>query len=123
MKYRNGFVSNSSSSSFICLGTENPETIAKLLKAEGIEFDEDEGSYPEQGYGRVEGKTVDFIGISSDGDVDTAGISDDKFEEIFEKNSITEAKKVVVDIIKKELGVDVPEDELKLSYGETSDPW
>ena len=123
MKHRAGFVSNSSSSSFICLGTENADTISNLLKAEGLVFDEDQGTYPEQGGGVVPGKIVNFINPSDDGSIQIAGITDDRLVEILKNSSLEEAKIIVQEIISDKLGVFIPVEEMIFDYGETSDNW
>jgi len=117
MKIRMGFVSNSSSSSFCIIGTENSDLIRKLAEAENKSFDYDgedwdDDKYDYFGYGCNEGEVIDFYGDESPY---YAGIDLKKFGEDI---SIKEMKKLFIKKVKKELGVDVEEEDVALLFGE-----
>jgi len=120
MKTRLGFVSNSSSSSFICIGTEDDALIKKLLKAEGIKKEKGEDYY-ETSYGQIEGKTVTFCGNGYEGDFQCAGVVDDELESILEDHSLRETRTIVKNLIKEGTGVEIPDDKIVFIHDEASD--
>jgi hypothetical protein len=117
MKIRSGFVSNSSSSSFICLGVEDEFLINQLIEAEGIVKNE-EGYYDNEGYGEMEGKVVMFYGNSFYWQA--AGLGEGETIKILETNTLKEARKIFVKKIKAKLNIDISEKNVKLCYGEAS---
>lgn len=117
MKIRNGFVSNSSSSSFLIVGVSGYKDVrlSQLAEADGIE----------DGFGGYNvGKTLVFLGgeypyddMDSPTNYDYAGIE----AELALKNdrTVTELKK---DFLEKAeaLGITFSESEVDLYYGEVS---
>ena len=123
MKIRKGFVSNSSSSSFLCLGVEDSNLIKKLFAAEGFKRNK-EGYYDGEGYGALSGKEIIFYGSSGGSEDDdnwmAAGLDEKETKEILENNTLKEARKIFKKLIKDRLGIDIPEKSIGLLYGEAS---
>lgn len=119
MKARLGFVSNSSSSSFLCLGVEDYNIIKKMFSAEGLKKNAD-GYYDEEGYGAVSGKNVMFYGNSGDDSWYAAGLDEKETRDILETNSLKEARKKFVKLMRDRLNLDIPENKVKLIFGESS---
>jgi len=120
MKVRNGFVSNSSSCSFLIVGIcgwsltkDLSETIKAMAKADGCE---------EMGWGGYsEGKTLTFLGGEGYDDEeyapDYAGIEAEQDL----KNNKTVGELTQEFLAKaKALGFDIPEERVELLYGEVS---
>jgi len=117
MKIRMGFVSNSSSSSFMCLGIERKTLIQELLAVEKLKKDED-GNYTNSGSGVLEGKVINFY---KRGDYfKAAGFDDTKTKKILEKMTLREARKEFTSIIEKKLKIKINESEVDLFSGEAS---
>lgn len=126
MKIRLGFVSNSSSTSFCIIGTDNEKDIKALMKAEGFPEDihNSETCSCDEGFWNLHEVRVDdtihkykptkfcYIG-SNDAGPDIVGI---EVEELLQDNSIREAAKIVVKIA-AELGVEISEANVGLAYG------
>lgn len=119
MKIRNGFVSNSSSSSFLIVGVSAygidnlSETIKEMAKADGCE---------EMGWGGYsEGKTLVFLGGEGYDDEeyapDYAGIEVE--QDLKNNKTIGELKQEFLDKVKA-LGFEIPEEYVDLHYGEVS---
>jgi hypothetical protein len=124
VKVRNGFVSNSSSSSFCIIGVENSMVIDELLTAEGIDPNtKDEWEKPAatglrslaMGYGCDSGKMLNFYGNHNNPDF--AGI---EAEPLLQKFAIPDACKEFQKQVKKKLGVDIPLNKISLHYGNAS---
>ena len=119
MKTRLGFVSNSSSSSFLCLGVEDISIIKKMLEAEDLKKNAD-GYYEEEGYGSLSGKTVMFYGNSGDDNWYAAGLDEGEVVKLLENNSLKEARLKFQKLIKNKLKIEIPENKIKLLFGESS---
>ena len=119
MKARLGFVSNSSSSSFLCLGVEDISIIKKMLDAEGLKKNE-EGYYEEEGYGTLSGKNVMFYGSGSDDNWNAAGLDENETKKMLENNTLKEARSKFKKLMKDKLNIEIPEKAIDLFYGEAS---
>ena len=120
MKTRPGFVANSSSSSFIIIGTTDEKMIKRIMKKEGIALNE-EGYYDESGYGRLETENVSCV---CDGhNIYNVGVMDDEVVALLEKHTIPEAKKIVAEQLSKKLKIKIKPEDLKFEYGESGDDW
>jgi len=113
-----GFVSNSSSSSFLCLGVSNEILIEKLLEAEGFKKNED-GWYEGEGYGCLEGKNITYFGGSNNGWI-CAGLNENETVKLLEACNLPEARKSFQKMIKSKLKIEIPLKNIGLSYGEAS---
>jgi len=109
MKYRIGFVSNSSSSSFCIIGIDKAEIIKELLNKEHI-------SEIRLEFGMMDGKNVIYYG--SDGEIYYAGSS---IKEFAEDVSIRDMKKAFKEKIQSTLGIKLNLQDIKLLYGEIGD--
>ena len=108
MKTRNGFVSNSSSSSFCIIGTEY--MIEEIAKKDGVK-DEDFG------YGMAEGKVLEYHGngFGDDYDAVSGGLNAEK---LLTKMTIPQAKLHLKQLIKKKFDIDVPIEQISFEFGE-----
>jgi hypothetical protein len=114
VKVRNGFVSNSSSTSFLIVGIHDQITAEKLAKKDGCK---------EMGWGGYsEGKTMVFIGNEGGYDdepykPDYAGI---EAETLLKQNrTVAEIKQIFVDKAAL-LGITIQPSQVDLHYGECS---
>lgn len=107
MKIRNGFVSNSSTSSFCIIGTDDRFIIEQLANAEGKNFsDIDEWNFE---YGCCEGKVVKFYGNE-----ETPLYCGIPIEVFGENITIKEMKKQLVELIKTKLKINISVKDTKL---------
>lgn len=110
MKVRIGFVTNSSSSSFLIVGVGDDELIAQLLNAEKIEE-------VIHDYGVHEGRVVNFYGDSNEEYSYYAGIP---IEKLMEEMTLPQMKKYFQEMVEKKYGIKIPEKKIILAYGETN---
>ncbi len=119
MKFRNGFVSNSSSSSFLIVGVDNYQDPRLAILAKADEWREGFGGYNK-------GKTLVFLGnnyyMNDYGDKEKyepyyVGIEVE--QDLRSGKTVSELKKVFIAKVKA-LGVIFSEDEVDLHYGEIS---
>lgn len=112
MKTRNGFVSNSSSSSFCVIGTENSLYLDLLKEKDALNTEDPEHI----GYGMAgKGKTAELDWWENYGDLTCVGVN----VSILEKKTLPAARKHVQKIFKK-IGVDVPLAQIDIIYGSAS---
>jgi len=115
MKVRTGFVSNSSSSSFVCVGINDEELIKQIVAKENIK--------EVGGYGITEGNNFNHYG-GEQFEVDEKNPLQPRYtgidiEKLLETKTLPELKKMFQAKV-KELGIDVPIEEIRLHYGEVS---
>ncbi len=110
MKIRNGFVSNSSSTSFCIIGVENTSIIKQIIEAENKNFGENGKDMLEYGYNK--GKFVIFYGNY---DVYDVGID---AKPLLQEMDIKQAKKWFQKYIKDNLRIDIPLEKIDLFFGE-----
>lgn len=109
MKTRIGFVSNSSSSSFLIIGVCNSLLLQKVAEADGLDMED----FPYLCYGSYQSKSgLEYYGCDEPTYV---GIS---VGDLLETMTLPEARLHVREIIRQKVGVDVPVDKLELYYGE-----
>jgi hypothetical protein len=116
MKIRDGFVSNSSSTSFAIIGFEaDTETTIELLALDGVNpYDYEDDDYLYLPYGSVEGNNLSFYG------------SDDAFcigwdaEELLQEFTIPEAKQHLKEFMEEKFNKKLSLNEITFHYGESS---
>lgn len=108
LKIRTDFVTNSSSSSFLIVGVGNEKYVN--LVAEKLGFDPNSDWLE---YGSWSKKDIVLLGYDSD--VYWAGFN---AESMLETMNLKEARIVVQNAFKSELGIDIPIEEIDLYFGE-----
>lgn len=109
MKYRQGFVSNSSSSSFCIVGVRDDALIKEIIQK--IDSIQEDDSF---GYGYIETEHINFYGEGLDY-CDYAGIA---VENLLETKTIPQIKQDFVDMLKKEFNLEVSLDVVGFYFGE-----
>ena len=115
MKIRNGFVSNSSSSSFIIVGFTDDTYMKQIAEKDG-KFEDGEYRDVECNYGVDDSCALTYYG--SYGEPYYIGIDISKK---IENKILPELRKELKDKVKDEYGLDIPLDKIKLFYGEVGD--
>lgn len=115
MKFRNGFVSNSSSSSFLIVGVSDDSLMRQIAEKDGKYFD---GEYQDVdcNYGVDSSSTINYYGSWGEPYYMGVDISDK-----LENQILPELRKEFQEKIKEEYGIDIPLDKIKLHYGEVGD--
>ena len=111
MKIRHGFVTNSSSSSFLLLAISNYELIEEVAQKLGFSHEHEDISHGVW----WSDKDIALVGIY--GDLYYAGIDP---EELLEKMTLPELREYASKQF-KELGLDIPPELFHLRYGEVYD--
>lgn len=110
MKIRNGFVSNSSTSSFLIVGTEDDTLIDMIIKAKKLTKEEIE---EEMSFGMYESGDINFYGSE---EICYAGAELD--EKDLDVKPLLFMKQDLVNILKNEYKITVPIEKIHLIYGE-----
>lgn len=131
MKERKGFVSNSSSSSFLIIGVEKPggwgdskgkeDFVELLVEAEGKHFegyagDNYDGDYDYLDFGEDEGEVVTFYGNNSS--PYHAGIP--ALDRLKKDEKVSDLKLEFQKLVKDKLNIDIPLEDINLYFGECS---
>jgi hypothetical protein len=110
MKIRDGFVSNSSSSSFLIVGVTDPNIIDKIIKAKDLTRQEIE---EELNFGFYDGGDIEFLGSD---EICYAGTSLDEKE--MNLKPLIAIKQEFAEEIKQHYRITIPIDKIGLHYGE-----
>jgi len=117
MRCRDGFVSNSSSTSFCVIGIERQTVIAELMEKDGFV---DDGGYGIAGHGRNEELLYYGRGFNNDGEmVWESGAVGVEARELLERMTLPQARHYVRELLKG-VGVGVRTSDIDLRYGEAS---
>lgn len=130
MKIRTGFISNSSSSSFLILGTDFKDIITKLVeydkimeysndcitKHDGLIYIGENGKYF---YSPTTGKRVSVCPGIEEGFINP-NIVGIEVEKRLETKTIAELRQEFKENVKKKINIDLPDKIIKLHYGEVS---
>jgi hypothetical protein len=112
MKIRYGFVSNSSSSSFLIVGTTNAPLIDKIIKAKDLTREEIE---QEMSFGMYYADDLEFLGCDG---IDYVGI--ELSEDELDFKPLITIKQELAEKIKQKYNVVIPLDKIGMYYGEVS---
>jgi len=112
MKIRNGFVSNSSSSSFLIVGIDDNKLINEVIKAMKLKRKEIK---EDMCFG-----TCDVDGIQFLGSDDINYVGTELTEEIMNDKTLMELKKEFINDLKQRYDLQIPIEKIGLHYGEVS---
>jgi len=120
MKIRIGFVSNSSSSSFLIIGTEKSHIIETLLKKEKATDDSLHYNIKESDSGII------YIGgcfeedAEEESDIELPDYAGLEAKDLLENKNVSELRDYFVEFVKKNYGIEIREEDVDLFYGESS---
>lgn len=112
MKIRYGFVSNSSSSSFLIVGITDDSIIDKIIKHKELTKEEIE---QEMNFGMYNSEDLDFLG---NGEIEYVGVELDETE--LDTKPLIIIKQEFADKIKRDYNIIIPIDKIRMHYGEVS---
>lgn len=112
MKIRTGYVSNSSSSSFLIVGVSDPKSINQIIKSTKLKRKE---IVEDMSFGVCEIDGILFLGNE---DIYYAGT--DLTEEIMNDKTLMQLKKEFAQDLKERYKLTIPIDKIGLHYGEVS---
>ena len=115
MKHRNGFVSNSSSSSFVVIGTENAELIEEFVSKCDVDFESEECE-EDRAYAvqiAIENKDGRFTYANLDEDSDYPTHLGIEAETILKGKTIPEAIDFVASVFEEILGHPISKEDIK----------
>ena len=124
MKFRNGFVSNSSSSSFLIVGVEDENLVEKLKAAScgdmSERYVESDGSirYETMEHGVIHAGLINFYGSYILEDCYLSGMP---IEDLLETMNLAEIRLRFQKCVKEKYNINIDMSEICLHYGEVSD--
>jgi len=110
MKIRDGFVSNSSSSSFLIVGTSDERLIERIIKAKDLTMEEVNDG---MNFGVYDGGDISFFGYE-----DPCYAGREIVEEEIDSKPLLFVKQNLVNLLDKKYKIKVPIEHIHLLYGE-----